>query len=678
MQFPVFPMRQIHLDFHTSPAIPDVGADWDADVFIDQLKEARVNSITIFAKCHHGMNYYPTKIGTIHPSLKFDLMGEQIEACHRAGIRCPIYVSIGFDEAMAEVHPEWRQVDINGKLVGRTPLEPGWAWMCVGTDYAEQLYAQTEELMANYDCDGFFYDILMYHPDGSLNPPALKSLTALGLDPRNPDDRRRHNHILARRFMDKSTKIIRDKMPDIGVFYNSRWGLHFQDESQYYAQVEIESLPTGGWGYAFYPMWSRYGRQFDLPMLGMTGRFHRTWADWGGLKHPDALKFECGGILATGGAVSIGDQLHPRGRLNRAVYDVIGEAFREVEAVEEYCFDAKPVVDTAILVLQPDGDKANMASAGMVNKSSEGVEGAAKILLENHAQFDIITPKVCPDFSRYKLLVLADKAVAEEEIVGRLKDFVAGGGKLFLSHEALINEGDGGNFALADEIRADYIGPAESNPDYFQLTDSALFGPVTRENFPYCLYDGPASRVRPRPGTEILADVYPTYFNRTWEHFTSHGLTCPTETKADYPALIRNGNVLYFYGPLFSAYIHHGNLTFRALAGKCLDLLLTEKILETDAPPSCEVTVMRQTTQTGDRHIVHLVNYSPQRRASGHVEVLDAPTPLHNVTVKLRRPGGAKSAFIARTKEALPVTIEGDYVKVVVPRVETHTMVVFD
>ena len=55
-------MRQIHLDFHTSPLIPDVGAEFDPDEFVSTLKEARVNSINIFAKCHHGMCYYLTKL----------------------------------------------------------------------------------------------------------------------------------------------------------------------------------------------------------------------------------------------------------------------------------------------------------------------------------------------------------------------------------------------------------------------------------------------------------------------------------------------------------------------------------------------------------------------------------------------------------------------------------------
>ena len=58
----------MHLDFHTSPFIGDVGRNRDPQVFAARLEEARVNSITVFAKCHHGMSYYPTKIGTQHPA----------------------------------------------------------------------------------------------------------------------------------------------------------------------------------------------------------------------------------------------------------------------------------------------------------------------------------------------------------------------------------------------------------------------------------------------------------------------------------------------------------------------------------------------------------------------------------------------------------------------------------
>ena len=160
--------------------------------------------------------------------------------------------------------------------------------------YTDELLQQTEEIIALYgdECDGFFYDIVMYNSNGCVCVNCLRSLWDAGLDPNNPMDRQRNNNVSARQFMKKASDLNRAKLPDAGIFYNSRWGVHFADEAEHYSQVEIESLPTGGWGYGFYPLWSRYGRGFDLPMLGMTGRFHRTWADWGGLKHPEALKFE--------------------------------------------------------------------------------------------------------------------------------------------------------------------------------------------------------------------------------------------------------------------------------------------------------------------------------------------------------------------------------------------------
>ncbi len=665
---PTFPMRQVHLDFHTSPHIPDVGADWDAAHFTATLQAARVNSITVFAKCHHGLNYYPTKIGPVHPALKFDLLGAQIEACHRAGIRCPIYLSVVWDVSAAERHPEWRQLGADGQLIGRGPLEPGrgWPWLCVNNAYADELVAQTEELMALYDCDGFFYDILMYDSAGCLCANCLPEMRRQGLDPANPAQRHAHTTAVARRFMDRVSACVRARLPEAGLFYNSRWGWQFQDEAQYFSQVEIESLPTGGWGYGFYPFWSRYARNFGLPMLGMTGRFHRSWADWGGLKHPAALRFECGGILATGGAVSVGDQLHPRGRLNGAVYAVIGEAFRDVEAAEPYCVDAVPAPQIGLLVLEPATDRV------VVGTSGGSAEGAGKLLLELHHQFDVITDQ-CPDFGRYQVLVVPDRGAATPAVTARLKDFVAAGGKLLLSHAALLDQA-AGVFALADEMGVDYRGPCASVPDYFEITDPALHTTVSRPDFAYSLYMGPAVRVAPRTGTARLAEAYASYFNRTWQQFSSHDFTPPQAEAAGYPAITRREGVIYIYGPIFAAYQQHGNLTFRALVGRCLDLLLPERLVETDAPATAEVALMRQ----GARDVVHVVNYHAGRRAPAHVEALEAPVPLRDVTLRLRRAGPTTSVKLVRAGSALSFEDAGGVVSVSVPRINEHELIVFE
>jgi hypothetical protein len=110
--------RHIHLDFHTSPAITGVGKNFNAAEFADTLKDAEVNSITIFAKCHHGMAYYPTKIGIQHPNLSFDLLGQMMEACHRQGIRTPVYISTLYDQYAWHQHGDWRALDPDGQEEG--------------------------------------------------------------------------------------------------------------------------------------------------------------------------------------------------------------------------------------------------------------------------------------------------------------------------------------------------------------------------------------------------------------------------------------------------------------------------------------------------------------------------------------------------------------------------------
>ena len=89
--------RQIHLDFHTSEYIDDIGIDFDSNKFAQTLDKAYVNSITCFARCHNGWLYYPSrnKPDMIHPNLKNkNLLIEQIKACHELNIKVPICTTV--------------------------------------------------------------------------------------------------------------------------------------------------------------------------------------------------------------------------------------------------------------------------------------------------------------------------------------------------------------------------------------------------------------------------------------------------------------------------------------------------------------------------------------------------------------------------------------------------------
>ena len=80
---PARPWRKVHLDFHNSQHIPAIGEQFDPDEFGDRLLEGHVNSIVVFAKDMHGYFYYPSDYGPVHPGLRFNLLGRQVEACRQ-------------------------------------------------------------------------------------------------------------------------------------------------------------------------------------------------------------------------------------------------------------------------------------------------------------------------------------------------------------------------------------------------------------------------------------------------------------------------------------------------------------------------------------------------------------------------------------------------------------------
>ena len=127
-----FRYRQIHLDFHTSEHIPDVGKDFDPDQFVACLKEGNVDSVTVFARCHHGWAYYPSEVVPQHPTLDRNLLGEMVTACRSADINVPIYMTVQWDERVAREHPEWRVIPAQQVAEsGLCQMRAGWHTLCI-------------------------------------------------------------------------------------------------------------------------------------------------------------------------------------------------------------------------------------------------------------------------------------------------------------------------------------------------------------------------------------------------------------------------------------------------------------------------------------------------------------------------------------------------------------------
>ena len=377
--------RQIHLDFHTSPAVPVVGEDFNPTEFVDTLKKSGVQSINIFAKCHHGMCYYPTKVGKVHPGLKRDLLGEMLQALHAQGIQAPIYFPIGWEEVAAE-NMNWLEVNAQGVLGGKDPFcaeVNRWRDLCLNKQaYMEYIYKQVDEIISLYPVDGFWFDIISQH--GCVCDDCQKSMKALGLSPQNPDHVAQHDMLVVTRFMKTLYTYVKERCPEALVFFNGDLapdngydvGICLNERVKYLTHIEIESLPSETWGYNHFPLYVNYHNRKDAEIIGMNGKFHNVWGDFGSLRNLEALEYECFRMIMNGSKICIGDQMHPRGALDRGVYERIGQVYAQIEEREPWCIGSKKQADIGIMMVNSTTKKDFTAN-----------EGALRMMLELHQQF---------------------------------------------------------------------------------------------------------------------------------------------------------------------------------------------------------------------------------------------------------------------------------------------------
>lgn len=654
------PFRQIHLDFHTSEQICDVGRDFDAEEFARILHEAHVNSITCFARCHHGMIYYDTRLPAKHPYLERNLLREQIAACHRLGIKVPIYITVGWDEYSASRHPEWLERDTGGRPDGAGPLEAGWRKLCLNTEYVDYVAEQTEDVLDLFgsEVDGFFFDIV-WQGECCCNR-CLADMLKADLDPKSSPDRQWFAKQVVSAFKSKMSSLIRRRKPDCGIFYNAgHVGPSVKPSLGNYTHLDLESLPSGGWGYEHFPVTARYARNLGLEFLGMTGRFLKSWADFGGFKNAAALEYECFSALALGGACSIGDQLHPSGRLTTATYRLIGKVYEEVARKEAWCVDAIPV--TEIAVVNPDTITEDGPADG-INSVSAGVH---RMLKERYYQYDFVDFDM--DLSRYKVVILPDLIRLDVEQARVVNNYVGQGGKLVVSYQSGMS-GEGREF-LIEGMPAKVKGEARYSPDYLSV-DESLSSCIS--DVKHVMYER-GLEMEPLPGAKMLAQVWKPFFERNYKHFCSHFHT-PVECPSGYPGVVANGSIVYIGYPIFGMYKRHGSRAYRDIVTGGLDLLLpdADRLITTDAPTTAEITLNYQASE--DRYVVHLLHYIPERRYDA-TDTIEDIIPLYNIGLSVLLPDAYTKAVQEPDGIEVACARSDGRLRITVPEIRGHAMI---
>jgi hypothetical protein len=664
-----FPQRWVHLDFHTPGEIKEIGKKFDQGRFAATVKAAQIDSMTVFARCHHGYSYHPTQVGTMHPGLDFDLLGAQIEALHGAGVRAPIYTTVGWDELAASEHPEWLQLDGQGGVCRVRPEDlSSWRFLDFASPYLDYVYALTEEVLERYaPVDGIFFDICMQARNGNGSVWRQQRLRDDGIDATDAQAVRSWEQEIEREFLRNASRLVRARNPEATVFFNSRLrpdqdpGAGSRPELASYSHVEIESLATGGWGYNHFPLFAGYFQTLARPILGQTGIFHTAWGDFGSLKPAAALDYECARALAFGAACGIGDHLHPSGALDQATYERIGGVYGRIVDLEPWCAGAEAVPEVGVLL-------AETGPRGAATGREED-EGALRMLLELHRPFQFLDRAA--DLSPYKVLIAPDTVPFDGEYAAKVGEYLDNGGALLLTHRSGLT-GEGNRFApeLGEHLGIACIGDAPETPD-FLVAGEQLGAPFS--DYHQVLYErGSAVRLE---GAEALAWMGVPYFTRSPERFFGHRQAA-FERVTEHPAVTQRGRVIYCHSPLFGAYRRHAVPTYRDLIGALLERLVPEPVVSAPGlPTTAEIGLLRQPEQ-GGRMVLHLIHAVPQRRGT-IIDIVEDVLPLHDVRAGVRLDQLATRVTLAPGGEELPHETSDGITWVTVPRVDGHQVVIF-
>jgi hypothetical protein len=669
--------RQIHLDFHTSEQIAGIGSAFDAELFVDTLMRAHVDSVTCFARCHHGWLYYDSALNPerCHPHLSSDLLRQQIAVCQQHGIRVPVYITVQWDHFSAEQHPEWLARDEQGRPFGGSTFDDGfYRRLCVNSPYRDFLKAHTREVLELFPVDGFFFDIV--HPLPCACRHCRTAMEELGMDPANLAQRQAFGAQTITAFKREMTAFVRQFNADCTIFYNAgHVGTRDRAIVDAFTHWELESLPSGGWGYLHFPIAQRYARTLGLDCLGMTGKFHTSWGDFHSFKNRTALEYECFRMLALGAKCSIGDQLPPAGLLEEPVYNLIGSVYSSVAQKEPWCRGARPLSD--IGVLSPEefvgSEEVRLPQATM---------GVERMLDEAAQQFDIIDSQA--DFDRYRVLVLPDHISLDSTLAAKVQRYLDTGGALIATFESGLTPAKDG-FAIADfGVMLNSDGPRDAQgqlvrgrqypsgdyAEYLRPGSTIGVGLAATEHVMYMR----GTDVQATPDTEVLAETVASFFDRTYRHFSSHRQT-PSSGTVRGPAIVRRGRAIYCAHPLFSQYAQNAPRWCKQLILNVLQLLLPEPLLRHNGPSSVFATVLEQPAEK--RLITHVLHYIPERRGFDF-DVIEETIPLHDLTISVRSARTIRR--VASTPEGveLPFTMEGERVTFTLPRLDGHQIMALE
>lgn len=665
-QFPGSGYTTSHPDFHL-PDTVEVGAEFDAKKYAETLKNAQVDVIYFFAKCHYGNSYYYTKVGHRHPGLKTDLLREIVDISHQEGIKVVAYFSGGIDTYAAKQHPDWRPVGKEGLPEPISEDANVLEYICLLGPYTnEWLIPQMAEVARYYEVDGMMTDtmsaFLCYCPHCRSNYLA-ETGKSLPVDEKAADwtDFCRWRYQKKEEFIDKVCKGVHRVKPELPVAFN--WMYSIWDPAPPNKEIGylVGDIPQAEEQLPFFNLAARYFASTGLPFEVMTGRFLHGLGDWS-IKPMDMLKQGMVTVAANGGRCTLIDRQLPDGSFEEKYY-------QRLKSVFSFIHERKSVFEGAILLKQiailhtasslfgPDKELY-----GSNKRQDKPVEGASMVMSDLSRHYTVTNEfNFEKALSEYETVLLPEQYALSDNTLKIIKDYVVNGGTVLASHRCGFK---GENWPLADLFGLESAGE-------YPYSFCYLLYPTKEEdeyaNVPVMIH-GKCAKMRVS-GCQVLADLYEPMISGRFGWGEA-----PPKTTPSSPGITINsygkGKAVYITGPAFTSLRNFYNPAGLYIIRKILATLVPNPLLDVVCEPGVGVSL---TGQPGKIN-VHLINQNGERRINNW-SVTQAIRPTGKIQIRLKVDKKPVSVVRIPENENLEFSYNSGVVNCTVSNVHIHTCI---
>jgi len=330
------------------------------------------------------------------------------------------------------------------------------------------------------------------------------------------------------------------------------------------------------------------------------------------------------------------------------------------------------------------------------------VLGVFRTAVEEHLPLTVISDwnLNAAELSPYKVLILANTACLDEAQIAAVKQFVQSGGGLVASLDASLFDEFGDprpNFGLADVFGVDYQGVASASagpqevdvnfkraltPDYWEKRKNVFDFKLAAGSF---LDRG---RMRTYVGDQSVTFKGPAVrvALRSEKTRTVGSLRVKSNPDAaEIPGMVSHaygkGKVVYLAGGFDAAYYLYAYPYQRLALRRAIDWAAGgPPPVAVEAPMCVHSTVMRQTKDGAERLVVHLFNdvntTAFHALPQDDVPLREETLPIHDIRVVFAPEYRLARVHLEPEGQELKMEATEAGIRVVVPRLELHSMVV--